>query len=320
MAQNIGIMGGTFDPIHLGHLAAAEEARARFHLDRVVFVPNGRPPHRPGYLPTPAENRYDMVVLATASNPAFEVSRTEIDRPGLSYSADTVEELRRRFGPDTRIYFIAGADALLEIPTWRDPERLAQSCEFVAVSRPGYDLTGLREALPPNLLSRMHMTEVPGVHISSSQLRRRAAAGEPLRYLTPLPVERYIAAHGLYSQYAPEPPGPGGLSAPAGRRGRDGRRNLNYEEEVRQSVAVTLYVGNLPWVVSEDELVQVFSRIGEVRDVRIITDTETGRSRGFGFIEVEGVELQDAIDAMSGTELRGRRLTVGPGRPRSQRY
>ncbi|MCJ7822177.1 MAG: nicotinate-nucleotide adenylyltransferase, partial [Armatimonadetes bacterium] len=118
MKEAVGIMGGTFDPIHLGHLAAAEEARHRFKLDRVLFIPNGRPPHKPDYVPSPAERRYDMVVLATASNPAFEASRIEIDRPGLSYSIDTLRELRDRFGPNAAFYFIAGADALLEMLTW----------------------------------------------------------------------------------------------------------------------------------------------------------------------------------------------------------
>ncbi len=199
MNQAVGIMGGTFDPIHFGHLAAAEEARHRFRLARVIFIPNGRPPHKPDYQPTPAERRYHMVLLATASNPAFEASRVEIDRPGPSYAVDTLHELRRRLGPDGRLYFIAGADALLEILDWRDPERLAESCEFIAVSRPGYDLQQLQQALPKHLLTHLHTLEVPALDISSTELRRRASAGLPLRYLTPSPVVRYIAAHGLYS-------------------------------------------------------------------------------------------------------------------------
>jgi len=208
MSESVGIMGGTFDPIHFGHLAAAEEARVRFQLARVIFIPNGRPPHKPDYVPSPAGQRYDMVRLATAANPAFEPSRIEIDRPGPSYSVDTLRALRRQLGEDTRFYFIAGADALLEMLTWRDPERLAEVCEFVAVSRPGYDLRQLREKLPANLLARMHMLEVPGVHISSTELRRRAAAGLSLRYLTPYPVVRYIAAHKLYSHSPTDSPAP----------------------------------------------------------------------------------------------------------------
>lgn len=208
MKEAVGIMGGTFDPIHFGHLAAAEEARQRFQLARVLFIPNGRPPHKPDYVPSPGEQRYDMVVLATAPNPAFEASRIEIDRPGLSYSIDTLRELRDQLGPNAESYFIAGADALLEMLTWRQPERLAELCEFIAVSRPGYDLHQLQQAMPPELLSRMHLLEVPGVLVSSTELRRRAAAGLSLRYLTPRPVARYIAAHGLYSHSPADSPAP----------------------------------------------------------------------------------------------------------------
>jgi nicotinate-nucleotide adenylyltransferase len=208
MREGVGIMGGTFDPIHLGHLAAAEEVRLRFQLARVIFIPNGRPPHKPDYVPSPAERRYDMVVLATASNPAFEASRIEIDRPGPSYSVDTLRELRHRLGREAEFHFIAGVDALLEMRTWRDPQRLAELCELVAVSRPGYDLHQLQQAVPPALLSRMHLLEVPGVLVSSTELRRRAAAGLSLRYLTPRPVVRYIAAHGLYSHSPADSPAP----------------------------------------------------------------------------------------------------------------
>lgn len=198
MARAVGIMGGTFDPIHYGHLAAAEEARARFTLERVIFVPNRHPPHKQEQSVSPAEMRYEMAVLATASNPTFEVSRVEVDRPGPSYSADTMEQFRQLLGSRVRLYFITGADALLEIMAWRDPPRLARICEFVAVARPGYDLTALERALPPELRERAHVLEVPGVEISSTELRRRAAAGEPLRYLTPPPVVSYIERKALY--------------------------------------------------------------------------------------------------------------------------
>jgi len=199
MREIVGIMGGTFDPIHFGHLLAAEEARLRFALKRVIFVPNGEPPHKKDYPVTPAEHRYQMAVLATASNPAFETSRIEIVRPGPSYAVETVQQLRQQLDSQAKLYFITGADAVLEILTWRSADRLIQSCEFIAVTRPGYDLRRLQEMLSPDLLAHIHRLEVPGVHISSTELRRRAAAGESLRYLTPLPVVRYIAAHRLYS-------------------------------------------------------------------------------------------------------------------------
>jgi len=195
----VGLMGGTFDPIHYGHLLAAEEARQRFHLERVIFVPNGQPPHKKDYQVTPAERRYEMALLATASNPHFEVSRLELDRPGPSYSVDTVAVFRRQLGPEVRLYFITGADAILEILTWRNPEGLAAECEFIAVTRPGYDLARLEQAVPRLAAARVHALRAPGVDISSTEMRRRAAAGESLRYLTPSGVVRYIESYRLYA-------------------------------------------------------------------------------------------------------------------------
>jgi nicotinate-nucleotide adenylyltransferase len=200
MGRALGIMGGTFDPIHFGHLVAGEEARVRFDLDPVVFVPNGQPPHKKDYLVTPAKRRYEMVVLATAGNPNFETSRVEVDREGPSYSADTVAEFRRQLGLDTPIYFITGADAILEIMTWHEPLRLAEMCEFIAVVRPGYDLSALERALGRHLMARCRTLEIPGVDISSTELRRRAASGKSLRYLTPPAVEQYIRARELYAR------------------------------------------------------------------------------------------------------------------------
>ncbi|MGD0110753.1 MAG: nicotinate-nucleotide adenylyltransferase [Armatimonadota bacterium] len=194
----VGIIGGTFDPIHFGHLVAAEEARARFSLDRVIFVPNGDPPHKKSYAVTPAERRYEMVELATASNPFFETSRIEIDRPGPSYSVDTVRAFREQFGAGSELYFITGVDALTEIATWHEPERLLELCELIAVTRPGYEAEQLRAALTPQMLARTHLLDIPRVDVSSTELRERAAAGQPLRYLTPEPVVRYIEARGLY--------------------------------------------------------------------------------------------------------------------------
>lgn len=199
MGEALGIMGGTFDPIHFGHLVAAEEARLQFELARVIFVPNGHPPHKKDYDVTAAERRYEMVFLATAGNPGFEASRVELDREGPSYSVDTLAEFRRRFGADTRLYFITGADAVLELLTWHEPHRLAEMCEFIAVIRPGYDLRRLEEALGADLMARCRVLAIPGVDISSTGLRRRAAGGESLRYFTPPAVEQYIGAHRLYA-------------------------------------------------------------------------------------------------------------------------
>ncbi len=203
MADAVGIMGGTFDPVHYGHLAAAEEARKRFGLERVIFVPNGQPPHKKGYTVSPAEMRYEMVALATASNPAFETSRIELDRDGPSYAADTMMQFKERLGQTTKLYFITGADAMLDILNWHEPQRMAKVCEFIAVTRPGYDLGPLRKALGPELLARTHVLEAPGVEISSTELRRRVAGGESLRYLTAPAVISYIQGRRLYGSCSP---------------------------------------------------------------------------------------------------------------------
>ncbi len=191
-------MGGSFDPIHYGHLVAAEEARHRFDLKLVFFVPCGIPPHKKPQEITPAEHRYVMTVLATASNPFFHVSRIEIDRPGPSYAVDTVRLFRQEWGEKTELFFITGLDAVLEILTWRNHEELVQLCQFIAVTRPGYDANRLREVLPPAYLERIHLLSIPGIDISSTLIRQRVRRNEPIRYLTPDPVCDYIAKHGLY--------------------------------------------------------------------------------------------------------------------------
>jgi nicotinate-nucleotide adenylyltransferase len=199
MSAAVAIMGGTFDPIHLGHLLAAEEAWLRFTLDRVVFVPNREPPHKHDYSVSAVEHRFAMVTLATASNPHFEVSRLEIDRPGPSYTADTMRHFRERLGAEARLYFITGADAMMETVAWHQPEEIARVCEFIAVTRPGYDLG----KLPPAWLgpqARVHTLPIPGLDISSTELRRRAAAGESLRYLVPPCVARYVEVNRLYHE------------------------------------------------------------------------------------------------------------------------
>jgi nicotinate-nucleotide adenylyltransferase len=198
MPESLGVMGGTFDPIHLGHLLAAEEARQRFHIERVVFIPNREPPHKRDYAVTSPEHRYAMTVLATAGNPHFEASRMEIDRPGPSYTVDTMRAFREELGAEARLYFITGADAIIETVTWRRPEEIAALCEFVAVTRPGYPLERLSEAeLAPG--TRIHVLHMPGLEISSTEIRRRVAAGESVRYLVPPPVARYIETNRLYT-------------------------------------------------------------------------------------------------------------------------
>ncbi len=193
-------MGGTFDPIHYGHLLAAEEARFRFALSRVIFVPCGIPPHKKPYEVSPPEHRYAMTVLATASNPYFTVSRIEIDRPGPSYAVDTVRAFRQEWGEGTELFFITGLDAVLEILTWKSHDQLIRLCQFIAVTRPGYDAKKLREALPPHYLERIHLLAIPGVDISSTLIRERVRRGEPIRYLTSDAVCDYIAKHGLYRE------------------------------------------------------------------------------------------------------------------------
>ncbi|MBN2848109.1 MAG: nicotinate-nucleotide adenylyltransferase [Coriobacteriia bacterium] len=193
----LGIMGGTFDPIHYGHLVTAEEALVQFNLDRVVFMPTGEPARKTHQQVTPAEHRYLMTVIATASNPDFTVSRLEIDRPGVTYTVDTIMQLRNMHGPDTELFFITGADAVLDIVTWKDSERLADVCTFIAATRPGYDLAPLGERAGAGRLVVEPM-EVPALAISSTDIRSRLAARRPVRYLLPEEVAAYIRKNGLY--------------------------------------------------------------------------------------------------------------------------
>ncbi|RPF20487.1 nicotinate-nucleotide adenylyltransferase [Myceligenerans xiligouense] len=188
----IGVMGGTFDPIHHGHLVAASEAAARLDLDEVVFVPTGRPWLKHHQQVTEPEHRYLMTVIATASNPRFTVSRVDIARPGTTYTVDTLRDLRLE-RPDADLYFITGADAIQQILTWKDAEKLWDMAHFVAVTRPGHRLTV--EGLPTDGVTTL---EIPALAISSSDCRRRAGAGLPVWYLVPDGVVQYIAKHGLY--------------------------------------------------------------------------------------------------------------------------
>lgn len=199
--KSIAIMGGTFDPIHNGHLVTAEAVRHRFKVDKVIFIPAGRPAHKTEQQVTHNEHRYLMTVLATMRNENFDVSRIEIDRPGLTYTIDTIEALKKVCRQDVRLYFITGADAIHQIMSWKEPERLLTLCDFVAVTRPGYRKNQMFEEIGEireKFASRIHYMEVPALAISSSDIRERARKGEPIKYLLPQEVEDYIHKFGLY--------------------------------------------------------------------------------------------------------------------------
>ncbi len=189
----IGIMGGTFDPVHHGHLVAASEVAHFFSLDEVIFVPTGQPWQKDGRKVSPAEDRYLMTVIATASNPRFSVSRIDIDRPGPTYTIDTLRELRGLRGREAEMFFITGADALRQIMTWHDADELFKLAHFVGCTRPGHRLSDAD--LPAD---RVSLIEVPALAISSTECRERVAAGEPVWYLVPDGVVQYIAKRGLY--------------------------------------------------------------------------------------------------------------------------
>jgi len=197
--RRIGVLGGTFDPIHIAHLAVAEEARTQLGLDKVIFVPAGLPPHKMDVHVSPAEHRLAMVELAIAGNPHFEVSRVDIDRFGPCYTVDTIALLREEWGPDVEIDFIMGSDSLADLLTWHQPDRLIRLCRIVAVGRPGYrvDMDELERWLP-GVSQRVLFINSPQLDVSSSDIQRRARAGESIKYQVPEAVERYIYEHGLY--------------------------------------------------------------------------------------------------------------------------
>jgi len=195
--KRIGIIGGTFDPIHLGHLAAAEAARRGFSLDRVIFVPAGNPPHKSGAI-SPATQRLEMVRTATADNPYFEVSDYEVLKKGKSYTIETIEYFRKLTKADWEIFFITGSDAIVEILTWKNISRLIQLCEFIAVARPGHvDLQGISN-LPQFVRERVYGLEVPGLSISSTEIRNNIRQGKSIKELASPCVADYIQANGLY--------------------------------------------------------------------------------------------------------------------------
>ncbi|AKK06721.1 nicotinate-nucleotide adenylyltransferase [Corynebacterium mustelae] len=193
--RRIGIMGGTFDPIHHGHLVAGSEVADLFNLDLVIFVPTGQPWQKAGRDVSKAEDRYLMTVIATASNPRFSVSRIDIDRPGATYTIDTLTELKLEY-PDAELFFITGADALEKILTWRDWEKMFHLATFVGVTRPGYTLH--EDNIPDEYKDRVELVEIPAMAISSTGCRERARAGRPVWYLVPDGVVQYINKRGLY--------------------------------------------------------------------------------------------------------------------------
>ncbi|PWV85175.1 nicotinate-nucleotide adenylyltransferase [Prauserella marina] len=193
-SRRIGVMGGTFDPVHHGHLVAASEVQNRFGLDEVIFVPTGQPWQKVDRVVSKAEDRYLMTVIATASNPVFSVSRVDVDREGQTFTVDTLRDLHTEY-PDDELFFITGADALEQILTWRDADELFKYAHFIGVTRPGYQLDD--HHLPKGKVS---LVEVTAMAISSTGVRERVGSGEPVWYLVPDGVVRYIDKRRLYRQ------------------------------------------------------------------------------------------------------------------------
>jgi len=197
--MRLGVFGGTFDPVHYGHLVAAEEVRYRLRLDKVLFVPAGMPPHKLDHDITPTRHRLAMLELAIASNPGFALSRVDIDRHGPCYTVDTLALLHQEYGPGTELFFLMGMDSLAEILTWKEPERLIRLAQIVVVGRPGFqaDVDELDKVLP-GAAERISIVDTPLMEVSSSDIRQRVREGAPIRYQVPEAVEAYIRAHRLY--------------------------------------------------------------------------------------------------------------------------
>ena len=196
----LGIMGGTFDPIHYGHLVTAEQAREAADLDLVLFMPAGSPAFKQDARVTPPEDRYAMTLLATAANPAFDASRFEIDRTGVTYTVDTLEALRAHYPKNVQLFFITGADAILDIVTWKNAARIASLAVLVAATRPGYDIEEAQARITRSGIDfDVRYIEIPALAISSTNIRERVAAGKSIRYLMPETVRGYIAKNGLYN-------------------------------------------------------------------------------------------------------------------------
>jgi nicotinate-nucleotide adenylyltransferase len=197
--RRVAVFGGTFDPVHHGHLVAAEEVRHALALDEVLFVPAAVPPHKLGDSMAQARHRVAMLELALAGNPHFALSRVDLDRPGPHFTVDMLALVAEALGVDTELYFLMGADSLRDLPTWRDPAGILRQARLVVVERPGYlpDLTAL-SALLPELPERLTLVPIPAMGIASSDIERRVGEGRPIRYQVPAAVEAYIYANGLY--------------------------------------------------------------------------------------------------------------------------
>ena len=198
--MNIGVMGGTFDPIHKGHIIMAEEVRAQLNLDEVIFVPAGQPWLKADIPVSPAEHRLQMVSLAIADRPYFKLATLEIERDGPSYTVDTITELQGRLGTGVALFFVLGWDSLSQLPQWRDVSRLIRLCRLVAVPRPGYSLPDLKsmEASIPGLSKQLIVLDKPHIDISASDIRERVAQGLSIRHLVPKAVDEYIRQNKLY--------------------------------------------------------------------------------------------------------------------------
>jgi len=200
MNRRTGILGGTFDPIHIAHLAIAEDCWDQLDLDVVLFVPAGDPPHKRHRAVSSTADRVAMVERAIAGNPHFRLSRVDVDRPGLSYTVDTIQNLRSELGPQAELFFIVGNDSLADLPNWRDPDRLIEMCTIVAVNRPGYprfDPTRLDSKIR-GASGRIRFVQVPDLNITSSDIRQRIARGRTITYLVPDAVRTYIVEKGLF--------------------------------------------------------------------------------------------------------------------------
>jgi nicotinate-nucleotide adenylyltransferase len=199
--MKLGVLGGTFDPVHLGHLAIAREARYRLALDFVLFIPAGQPWMKSDQKITPAAHRVEMLWLALAGEPAFGISTLEVEREGPTYTVDTLLELKDRFGEGTEIYFIVGYDSIDELIQWREPDKIVELCHVVVVSRPGFPAPNVNElgAKIPALPGRLIVLDGPREDVSSTDIRRRVAQGQSITGLVPEEVEKYIKEHNLYT-------------------------------------------------------------------------------------------------------------------------
>lgn len=190
----LAVMGGTFNPPHIAHLICAEQVYEHFNLDKVLFIPTARPPHKDSTFIIDAHHRYRMTELAIKDNPHFDISRIEIDRSGTSYTIETVKELRKIYGSETLLYWIVGADLILDMLSWKSIDELIELCQFIGINRPGYDIS----KADPKIIKGIHMINVTNIDISSSEIRERVRKGRSIKYLVPSAVEEYIYQNRLY--------------------------------------------------------------------------------------------------------------------------